>query len=357
MLREDIVHQPVAYIPVIVARRSLAPATLLVLAASGSSRAAPASDQFPSQTDVVRIQISVVDSRGRPVLDLTQQDFEITEKGRKQTITFVERSGLPEETSPDAVSRGHPIHTPRLNVIVVDDAHLRQPDIRRALLAVRAIVDSAGDGDELLLLAPMARLEAAAEMPAGRETILERAESLRSFWGTDRSSLPRFPSELRVRRQMVIDTLHAALDRCAKETRSKMVFLLSRGFRYATDDRANQDALLRASRTANAPVHLVDVRGLELHDGDHPPGMPLGGPDVSAGSDFMDSVALDTGGVVVRGTNDPTSAIQRLIAERSCYYTLGYTPIDPPHRGEFRRVQVRVGRKGVRVYARPGYVG
>ena len=73
MLREDIVHQPVAYIPVIVARRSMAPATLLVLAASGSSRAAPASDQFPSQTDVVRIQISVVDSRGRPVLDLTQQ--------------------------------------------------------------------------------------------------------------------------------------------------------------------------------------------------------------------------------------------------------------------------------------------
>jgi VWFA-related protein len=337
---------------------------------TASGQTAAKSAQFPAHTDLVQIQVSVVDSKGQPVRDLTQRDFEISENGGKQTITLlertslaVERATLPEVEMPDRAGQGQPIQASRLKVMVVDDAFLRQSDISRAMLAVHAIVASAGDGDQVILLAPMTKLEAVAEMPAGRAAFLERAEGLRLLWGVDRSSLPRFASELRVRQQIVIDALCAALDFCARQSKPKMIFLISRGFRYVTEDRANHDAVLRSSRAANVPVHFVDVRGLEVLSDSRPPripgmpAMPPLGPDPSQGTDFTDSVALDTGGVIVRGTNDPTNPIRRLIAERSFYYTIGYTPIDPPRHGEFRRVTVHVSRPGVRVYARPGYIG
>jgi Ca-activated chloride channel family protein len=75
-----------------------AAAALLVcleaLALSDQQRAPP----FRTGVDLVSLSVSVADKRGRPVSDLTADDFQVLEGGRRQTIQYFasERSPSPE---------------------------------------------------------------------------------------------------------------------------------------------------------------------------------------------------------------------------------------------------------------------
>jgi hypothetical protein len=67
------------------------------------------------------------------------------------------------------------------------------------------------------------------------------------------------------------------------------------------------------------------------------------------------ALAADTGGFSVRNTNDLAEGIVRIGRESGSYYLLGYNPGPLPRDGRFRRIEVRVKRKGVTVRARRGY--
>jgi hypothetical protein len=62
-----------------------------------------------------------------------------------------------------------------------------------------------------------------------------------------------------------------------------------------------------------------------------------------------------TGGFFVRDTNDIGGALRRIDSDLRTYYLLGYTPTNEVFDGRFRRIEVKVKRRGVSVRARGGY--
>ena len=77
--------------------------------------------------------------------------------------------------------------------------------------------------------------------------------------------------------------------------------------------------------------------------------------DVSREGDGAEALASDTGGFSVRDTNDFAAGAVRIGRESRTHYLLGYDPGDISRDGRFRKIEVRLRRKGLTVRARRGY--
>jgi hypothetical protein len=80
--------------------------------------------------------------------------------------------------------------------------------------------------------------------------------------------------------------------------------------------------------------------------------------DITRDAEGSEAVALDTGGIVVRNTNDLSSGIKRVAAESQAFYLLGYVPDNPARDGKFRKIKVELRGdkgKGLKIRARRGY--
>ncbi len=161
-----------------------------------------------------------------------------------------------------------------------------------------------------------------------------------------------------------LDVLERVINGLAAAKGRKSVILVSEGFIYDTNleeyRRVND-----ASRRANAAIYFVNARGLE--------GMPMemtaqfgpALPDQDVGYAFAetidatagaDEVASDSGGFVVRNTNDLSQGVQRIANETQAYYLLGYIPTNTNRDGKFRKIQVKLtDGRGLQVRARKGY--
>ena len=143
----------------------------------------------------------------------------------------------------------------------------------------------------------------------------------------------------------------------------KSVILVSEGFIY-DPNLDDFKKVVQSSRRANAAIYYLDTKGLE--------GLPFFnsaefGPALDTqdlGSALMDSLnesegseslASDSGGFTVKNTNDLGRGIQRIADESRSYYLMGYTPSNTSADGRFRKIEVKVARKGVKVRARKGY--
>ena len=69
----------------------------------------------------------------------------------------------------------------------------------------------------------------------------------------------------------------------------------------------------------------------------------------------LGDLARDTGGFLVRDTNDLRSAFRRIDEDMRSHYVLTYAPSNQNFDGQFRQIDVRVRRPGARVFARRGY--
>jgi VWFA-related protein len=69
----------------------------------------------------------------------------------------------------------------------------------------------------------------------------------------------------------------------------------------------------------------------------------------------LGALARDTGGFLVRDTNDIAAALGRVEEELGAYYLLSYAPKNEAWDGGYRRIDVRARRSGLSVQARRGY--
>jgi len=167
------------------------------------------------------------------------------------------------------------------------------------------------------------------------------------------------------RRNRTRDTL-AAVDRAVFTLTGlrgrKALLLLTEGFLNDPDlDLAQQVA--GRCREANIAVYSLDVRGLmtglaAADAAGTPNTAELGAMQVeqtdaeAAGSDGL---AEDTGGFAVRNTNDLGGGAARVAEESRVYYLLGYAPPEGKGPRDWRKLQVKVARPGLKVRARKGY--
>ncbi len=129
----------------------------------------------------------------------------------------------------------------------------------------------------------------------------------------------------------------------------------------------------RALATARIAVYPIDVRGIQMSGVDISVGASESasftgtdkpqafGQNLSTQSasrfedrSSMKEVAEQTGGEVLAG-NDVRGSIARAMEDGSTYYAIAYTPARGDKGQEFRKIEVKLNRPGVKLAYRPGY--
>jgi VWFA-related protein len=165
------------------------------------------------------------------------------------------------------------------------------------------------------------------------------------------------------RNRITLEVLERSLNALAASRGRKSLILVSEGFIYDP----NLDEFKRvtqASRRSNVAMYFLDTRGLG--------GMPsytsaefgpaIDTQDIGAAfvenleaSEGAESLAADTGGFSVKNTNDLVGGIKRIAEESQSYYLVGYNSSNTARDGRFRKIQVKVAGKGLKVRYRKGY--
>lgn len=153
----------------------------------------------------------------------------------------------------------------------------------------------------------------------------------------------------------------------------KVVVLLSDGFLVGLGAAENRGFDVRrivdAATRAGVVLYALDTRGLLA---DVPGGSAsFQGPGVlsapgqradlqargnEAQRQSLNALAEDTGGFLVRNTNDLANGLGRVLRDNAAWYTLAYEPASAARDGRFRKIEVKLpGRPGLRVRTRSGY--
>jgi VWFA-related protein len=165
------------------------------------------------------------------------------------------------------------------------------------------------------------------------------------------------------RNRITLNALTRALESLAVIRGRKALILVSEGFVYDTQLDGFKD-VTRAARESNVAIYFLDTRGLggsiSPYSADF--GGPVGRQDFGAlftdqtmaaeGAEFL---ATESGGFSIKNTNDLEGGILRIANESRSYYLLGYSSTNALRDGRYRKIDVKINRRGVVVRARRGY--
>jgi VWFA-related protein len=371
--------------------------------------------RFDATTDLVIVDVAVVDSRGRAIRGLTAPDFEVFEDGKRRDIvsfaaydvnaappgpgTLAAPNLTPDEKPAAVVAK------PPATILIVDEAHTPPEQTGRLTRALDQILDRlSNDRGVLGFVAPMGKIRIAARLPAGAAELKPIAAKVRGMRPPDQARVPitdveaieiesgrddvrdkvaarlialgtdplvasaeasirarEIEHSVRVRRADLMETLRWALNWLRPFGGRKSIILVSGGFANDPAD-AEFARIVNQALALNARIHFVDLRGLPgaaLQQSVEAPILmspdigdsPFAFTNASAGAS---RVALDTGGLDIRYRQDIAKSIDLAMETTRVYYLLGYIPSADTKKG-FRKIKVEVKRRDVDVMARRGY--
>ena len=429
------------------------------LAAQTAPRGAPQS--YQSQVTAVLVDVVVRDKKGRPVTDLTAEDFELREDGALQKIgsfSLVNRgTGLGisvrqrRATGTTAVDptrpAGNPVKStdaPAVTALVFDDlgaealilsqraalgyvpstgesssqigVFAADPAIRTlqaytddfALVrhAIKRIAASGTSQQEAASQRMQALRERQSEMDsrALANPIATSAAGTASLGGAGASSeigqleVERRLVEGEIRMLRSFDTLDrdhrgygttsalmAVLNTLAFSPGRKTVVFFSQGLPASPAMQAHLQSIIETANRSNITIYTVDASGLRTISttseaqremaavADERLKQSLGGATEPVFEPMMRTMeraedilrldpqgglallAEDTGGFLIRDTNNLRGGLQRIDEDSRFHYLLTYSPANTSFDGRFRTIDVKVGRPGTIVFARKGY--
>jgi VWFA-related protein len=126
---------------------------------------------------------------------------------------------------------------------------------------------------------------------------------------------------------------------------------------FAEADLARElSELTRAANRANCSIYTIDPRGLVgMPDLDETVNQTEWQNYIRKSQDSLRVLADNTGGYAMVNTNDFEKGLKRIDAETSDYYVLGFYSNNPDPLRRNRKIEVKVTRKDVDVWARTGY--
>ena len=165
-------------------------------------------------------------------------------------------------------------------------------------------------------------------------------------------------TNVRVEATRTLAMLRSVLIGLARIEGPKNVLLMTEGFISEETWPDVRDAVSAAAR-ANTRIYTLDARGLTnklVSVASVAPTDPLAFmyEQMDLAADSINSLAVDTGGFVVRNTNQFDRAVAQIADDAGNYYVLGYLPPSPAD-GKFHRIRVKVKRPGVDLRSRRGY--
>jgi VWFA-related protein len=364
-----------------------------------SLQPAPASESLPtmrSQTRVVQIDVVVKDAKGRPVGDLSKQDFTVTDRGKPRVIQIfsVDRGGPDKpaerrESTRESTRDSPRVPTPaptanvfsnrvpataetsRVTAIVLDGNNTTFDDFAYARQHIVDLLGQLRSGGRMAIYVLYQGLAIVQDYTADRDLLLKSITAYRPPPLTPRAGMGRQPPRLAAKGMSpfedVSDELTAGMApaetaffvrRRAEDTMAafraisshmsmlpgrKSVIWVSGGFswRQLIDSKASFDATTAAMNDANVALYAVDARLL------------MNGTRNNI--DTMQRFAEATGGKAYYHRNDLDNAVREALEDSHVTYTLGFYLADDERDGEFHPLRVSANRHGVELRYRQGY--
>ncbi|HYM07287.1 MAG TPA: VWA domain-containing protein [Terriglobales bacterium] len=381
-------------------------AALLIWMLSGAAQ--QASPQSPAQIPTFKVTSNLVvenvivkDKNGNPIEGLTAKDFNLTEDGKPQKISFIEFQKLDETAAPQAETGPKPSEplkpvdkreAPVKSLTAVQIASEKPGDIKyrdRRLLVMFFDLTSMPIGDQLRARAAALKFLTTQMTKSDLMAIMKFSTDLQVVedFTDDRDQLSKDIKGLVIGEGQGFGVTTAddsasdagaafqqddsefnifntnrqlsALETAVKmlgtlQEKKALVYFTSGMQQSGTDNQSQLQATINAAIRANVSFYPIDARGLVATAplGDATKGSPggqgmyTGSSARSATSNFqaqqetLYTLAADTGGKALLDNGELATGIVQAQQAISSYYILGYYPTNDKLDGQFRSIKI-----------------
>ncbi len=285
--------------------------------------------------NVVNILCAVRDKHSGLINNLSKDDFQLFEDGKQQTIKYFTREtdlpltiGLLVDVSG---SQERLIEIERQAAYNFFSSVLKKKDV--------AFLISFGADSELLQ-----------DITGSPKLLREGLERLRlnaGFAGINPGPVPTMNTP---RGTVLYDAVYlAATDRLAKEVGRKAIVLITDGVDQGS--RLKLEQAVESAQKSDAVIYSVYYVDQSAYSGRGT--ISFGG----GGEGYLKKMSDETGGHVfkVDRKNSLESIFDQLQQEMRSQYSIGFTPTNGKKDGSFRKIELRVQNKDLKVQARKGY--
>lgn len=372
-------------------------------------------DVVKISTNLIQIDVTVVDSNGRPITDLRQDEIEIFENGKKQDITnfsFINgqtRSQVTEisENKAEETIIGPPVQlrpeqVRRTIALIVDDLRLSFESIYQVRRGLKNFVDQQMQpGDLVAIVRTGSGMGSLQQFTSDKRQLYAAIENLKWRSVTGRTSafapirpepkatkgfkkfgdedeggekgafenLDEFYDEI-----MTAGTLGAAnyvIKGLGELPGRKSAILFSDGLKIdSIQERDSLNALIELANRSSVVIYTIDARGLvttgltgaddtsQISAKKAQEMMQFRTKELWESQEGLSRLALATGGIRYINANNVSKGIERAVADQSSYYLVGYQPDDStfdPLKRKYNSLSVKVTRRGASVRFRSGF--
>jgi Ca-activated chloride channel homolog len=266
------------------------------------------------ETDLVNLNVRVVDRNNRSIGNLRQEDFKVYEDGVLQPIEFFTRSEVPTNYS-----------------LVIDNSGSLRPQLEKVIEASKIIVGTNRPGDETSII---------------RFVSSENIEILQNFT-SDKTLLNDALDNLFVEggQTAIIDAVYLAAEsitnyekqRDPNDRKRRALILVSDG--EDRDSFYKEQQLFNLLKETDVQIYAIGFIG----DLDKEGGFISKSPQGKAKA-FLERLAEVTGGKVYfpNDVNELNGIAQNIATELRTQYSIGYAPTNENKDGTFRNIKVMV---------------
>ncbi|MGH9614496.1 MAG: VWA domain-containing protein [Bryobacteraceae bacterium] len=359
----------------------------------------PQTATFSTSTSIVVVNVSVLGRDGKPVTNLTQDDFLLYEDGKLQQLKSCELQHLdttvlpPVAAPPPALktrpqtqtvkpreteTSGRPsnLQDHRLIVMLFDFSSMDPPEqIRAVNAAIKFLATQMTASDAVSIMVFGGSLKTVQDFTTDRDLLIS---TIKSFHIGDSSELAAMAdtgadsedtSGLYVADETEFNIFNAdrklaALEDAARTLgqypeKKALVYFSSGVEKTGVDNQSQLRATINTAVRSNVAFYPIDARGLTaLAPGGDATQTGAVGSKLYSGAgqrslrdsfqnqqETLYSLADDTGGKALLDSNDLTMGITQAQKDIDSYYTLTYSSTNEAQDGRYRRIQVKLAPK------------
>lgn len=317
---------------------------------------AMAQDDDPIRVDssIVRLNVGVVDQKGRPITNLDKSSFDLFEDGVKQEITRFEPSSAP------------------FSVVIILDMSGSTISFRQTIrMSASRFIDALSPNDRVAVVEFYA--------PTKKGSDRKPKVNLLNDFTTSRSAILNSITVANGEgKSPVYEAINFALDKLSREkSRRKAVIILTDGVDTAAKDsdltllepvKDDQIATTIKPEENDTLIRLLnraDLQGVTIYPLALPTGDPAKLPDPTprlfamykAARDRMQLIASRTGGTlnVINRLEEMGRLYAQVAADLRTLYTVEYQPTNAKRDGKWRSIKLNVSDANLISRTRPGY--
>lgn len=349
-------------------------------------------------TNVVVVNVTVLGRDGKPVENLTKNDFEVFEDGKPQKLQAVDLQRLtnrplppltnanaesaspePKGYNPAAEKTAQPSNLAtkyqdrRLVVMLFDFSSMEPAEqIRAKQSAVKFITTQMTASDTVAIEVLGSELRTVQDFTSDRDLLISAIDKFRIGESSENASVADEGADSQDQSgQFVADETEfnifnsdvklAALQDAARQLgqypEKKALIYFSSGIQKSgVDNQSQLEATVNTAVRANVAFYPIDARGLSavVPGGDATQAGAVGNnlyngsgqrsvkENFNNQQETLATLAIDTGGKALLDSNDLTQGMRQVQEDFTSYYVLSYVSTNPAQDGRYRRIQVKL---------------